>query len=83
MRIYNRYIITVAILLLLTTVILVALGIRSLDVYYTSYVMEALIITELYRHFSPRARSALNMVGIVLLVGFLLIALSRIIKMIA
>ena len=80
MRIYNRYIITVAVLLLLTTVILVAFGIDSVEIYYISYIMETLLVTELYRYLSPQARRALTRVSIVLLGIFLLIVVLQVIR---
>jgi hypothetical protein len=80
MKIYNKYILTVTVLLLLTTVILVALGIDSLDVYYISYVTEALIVTELYRHLLPRTRRGLNTVSVILLAGFLIIVVLETIR---
>ena len=73
MRIYNSYIIFLALLLTLTTVILAAFGQDNLDVYFTIYVIEALALTELYVYFSPRARKGLTMVGGILFAGFLII----------
>ena len=73
MRIYNSYIIFLALLLTLTTVILAAFGQDNLDVYFTIYVIEALTLTELYVYFSPRARKGLTMVGGILFAGFLII----------
>ena len=82
MRIYNRYIITVAILLLLTTVILVALSIDTLEIYYISYVIETLIVSELYyKYFNTQARRKLNMISLALLGGFLVIVVIHIIKL--
>lgn len=74
MRIYNSYIIFLALLLTLTTVILAAFGQENLRLYYTVYVIEALALTELYVYFSPRARRGLNVVGGILFAGFLVIA---------
>ena len=73
MKIYNRYILTVAILLLLTTVALVATGQNSLDTYYSIYVIEALIVTELYVHFNKKSRRGLNTVSTMLFGGFALV----------
>ena len=73
MTIYNRYVISVAILLLTTTIILVASGQPSLDVYYSFYVIEALIVTELFVYFNKRSRRALRTVSIVLFSGFIIV----------
>jgi hypothetical protein len=80
MRIYNSYILVVASLLLLTTVILAAFGTASLDVYYTLYVVEALIVTELYVYFNSRARRGLTVVSTVLFAGFLVVVLSTVLN---
>lgn len=70
MRIYNAYIITVSSLLLMTTVVLLALGLNTLGIYYTLYVIEVLAVTELYSYFNAKARHGLNMISILLLIGF-------------
>jgi len=80
MKIYNNYILIVAILFLLTTVILVATGQNSLDIYYTVYIIEALIVTELYVYFNAKARRRLNLVSAILFAGFLFIVASQVIK---
>jgi len=80
MRIYNSYILVVASLMLVTTVILAAYGTASLDVYYTLYVVEALIVTELYVYFNSRARRGLTVVSTVLFAGFLIVVLSTILN---
>jgi hypothetical protein len=82
-KIYNSYILTIAILLLLTTVILVALGQNSLDIYYPIYIIEALAVTELYVYFSAKARRGLNMVSAILFGGFLFIVSLQVIKILA
>jgi len=79
-KIYNNYILIVAVLLLLTTVILVATGQNSLDIYYTVYVIEALIVTELYVYFNAKARRGLNLVSTILFGGFLVIVSLQVIK---
>lgn len=80
MKIYNSYILTTASLLLLTTVILAALGQNELNVYYTVYVIETLIITELYVYFNAKARRGLISVSALLFVGFLVIVSMQVIK---
>jgi hypothetical protein len=82
-KIYNSYIIIVAVLLLLTTVVMVATGQNSLDIYYTVYVMEALIVTELYVYFNAKASRGLTGVSIILFGGFLVIVALQVIKILA
>lgn len=81
MRIYNNYILTVALLLLVTTPILVAMGQNSLEVFYTVFVIEALVVTELYVYLSGKVRRQLNLVSVILFGNFSLIVLANIVKL--
>lgn len=83
MKIYNRYILTVALIILLTTVILIATGQNSLDIYFTAYVIEALIITELYAYFNNKARRGLTTVSTILFGGFLIALCLQVLKVLA
>lgn len=80
MKIYNSYILIVAVLLLLTTVILAAMRQEALDVYYTIYIIEALIVTELYVYFNPKARRGLSLLSAILFGGFLFVVSLEVIK---
>ena len=81
MRIYNNYILTVALLLLVTTPILVAMGQSSLEVFYTVFIIEALVVTELYVYLSGKVRRQLNLVSVILFGNFSLIVLANIVKL--
>ena len=83
MKIYNNYILIVAILFLLTTIILVAIGQNSLGIYCTVYTIEALVVTELYVYFNARARRGLNFVSAILFAGFLFIVALQVIRILA
>ena len=83
MKIYNRYIPAVALLLLLTTVILIATGQNSLDIYYTIYVVEALLITELFVYFNNKARRGLTYVSTMLFGGFFIVVFLQVLKILA
>ena len=83
MKIYNRYILTVALVLLLTTVILIAMGQNSLDIYYTIYVVEALFVTELYVYFNNKARRGLTYVSTMLFGGFVIALCLQVFKILA
>jgi len=80
---YNRYILTVAIILLLTTVIMIAAGQNSLDIYFTVYVIEALVITELYVYINNKARRGLTYVSTVLFGGFTIALCLQIVRILA
>jgi len=79
-RLYNSYIISIALALLLTTVMLIATGQNALDIYYTIYIVEALVITELFAFFNARARRGLTLVSSVLFAGFLVVLSLQVIK---
>jgi hypothetical protein len=80
MKIFNSYILIVAVLLLLTTVILAAMKQEALDVYYTIYIIEALVVTELYVFLNPKARRGLSLVSAILFGGFLFVVSLEVIK---
>ena len=80
MKIYNSYILIVAVLLLLTTVILAVMRQEALDVYYTIYIIEALVVTELYVYFNPKGRRALSLLSATLFGGFLFVVSLEVIK---
>lgn len=80
LKIYNEYILTVATLLLITTVILVATGQDKLDIYYTLYIIETLIVTELYVYLNPKSRRGLNLVSLFLFCGFMVIVATKVIE---
>lgn len=80
MKIFNSYILIVAALLLLTTVILAVMGQEALDVYYTIYIIEALVVTELYVFFNSKARRGLSLVSAILFGGFLFVVSLEVIK---
>jgi len=80
MKIYNSYILIVAALLLLTTVILAVIGQEALDVYYTIYILEALVVTELYVFLNPKARRGLSLVSAILFGGFVFVVSLEVIK---
>ena len=83
MTLYNRYILTVAPFLLLTTIIMIATGQTSLDIYFTVYVIEALVITELYVHINNKARRGLTYVSIILFGGFTIALCLQIVRILA
>ena len=80
MKIYNRYVITVAVVLLVTALLFIIGGQASLDLYFSIFVIEALIITELYIHFSKKSRRALNTIGIMLFGSFAIVLCLQVLK---
>jgi hypothetical protein len=79
-KIFNRYIITVALVLLLTTVALVGFGQNALDIYLTVFILEALVITELFVHINSKARRGLSYVSLMLFGSFAAVMCLQVVK---
>ena len=80
MKIYNRYILTIALVLLLSTVWMIAIGQKSLGLYSTVYIIEAMIITELHVYFNKKARRGLTYVSALLFGCFAFILFFQIVN---
>lgn len=82
MKIYNRYIISLALMFLLSTVVL-SVSNQGLDVYFSVYLIECLAVTLFFSHLNPRARGALNRVEYVLIVGFLVLVAAKVVEIVS
>lgn len=82
MRVYNRYIISLALLLMTTTVALAFAGQDQLDLYFAAYLIECLIVTLLFAHLNRSGRRALGIIGVFLFIGFICIVISRVLGII-
>lgn len=80
MKIYDYYIVILASLLLITTVIMAALGETRLDLYFTIYLIETLVVNELFVYLNPKAKRSLNAVNYVLFTGFLFLVAAEVIE---
>lgn len=80
MVVYNHYILTIAVVMLLSTIFLIAIGQNSLDTYFTTYIIEALVITELYVYLNNKARRGLMYVSTLLFGGFAFVLFFQILK---
>jgi len=63
--------------------VLAFMGQDDITVYFTAMVIAHLIITLLYVRFNPRARRALNAVGVVLFAGFLGIVALKVMEILS
>ena len=77
MRTYNKYIIILALSSGLITSLLAFWGQGDLEVYFAINIIAYLVITLLYVYINPRARRALNTIGIVLFGGFIAIVVVK------
>ena len=80
MTLYNRYLLTLAVLFTLSTTILAAYGQDKLDAYFTVYVIEYLVATLLFVYLDPRARRLLDAMGYVLFGGFMVIVAMKVVE---
>ena len=80
MRAFNRYLLTLTLLLLLTTVALAATGEDRLGLYYSLYIIECLVVTLFFAHLNPVARRGLNVICFGLFLGFGLVVLDRVLE---
>ena len=80
MRIYNKYIVSLVLASGLINTSLAFLGQNDLGVYFTINVLAYLVITLLYAYLNPRARRALNTVGVVFFAGFMVIVSLKVME---
>ena len=80
MRIYNKYVASLAVATCLVTAVLTFLGQEKIAVYFTVNVVTYLVITLLYVYLNPRARKALSTVGIVFSASFLVIVALKVVE---
>ena len=77
MKIYNRYLLCLAITTSLVNILLAFGGQESLEVYFIADSIVYLGITLLSVGFSPRARMALDIIGCMLFSGIVFIMVVR------
>ena len=79
MRIYNRYIIALALLFTVINVTMITSVQTSLDTYFAVLVIAALVVTLLFVYLSNSARKALNAVAFAFFAGFLAVVALKVI----
>lgn len=80
MRIYNKYILSLAVSACLINVILAFSGQDDLAIYFITNIVAYLVITLLYAYLNPRARQALNTIGAVSFAGFIVVVALKAIE---
>ena len=83
MRIYNKYVVSLALSACLINTLLAFFGQNDLGIYFTINIIAYLVITLLYVYLNPRARRALNTVGVVLFGGFMVIVVTKVIEILS
>ncbi len=80
MRIYNKYIVSLALAACLINTLLAFSGQDDLAIYFVINIIAYLIITLLYAYLNPRARKALNTIATVSFAGFIVIVVFKAIE---
>ena len=80
MTLYNRYILIMALTFSITMLVLAISAVTEIGLCITIYVIESLILTELFIYLKPEAKSNLSRVNILLFVLFLLLVVVKVIE---
>ena len=80
MTLYNRYILVLALFFGFTSVAFAVAVVSSISLCLTIYIIESLILTELFIYINPKAKRNLNRVNLMLFCLFLAILLDRVLE---
>lgn len=83
MRIYNKYVVSLAVAAGLINTLLAFADQNNLEIYFTVNIIAFLAITLLYVYLNPRARRALNTISAVLFAGFMVIVVFNVVKILS
>jgi hypothetical protein len=83
LRVYNSFIATLALAFAGITVGLAAYQVDSMDGYFTAYTIALLVISALYATFSPQARRAVTLVGLVAFGGFMVLVALKVVEILS
>jgi len=75
---YNRYILVLTLILAITSIIFAATAVSDLGLCFAIYLIECLILTELFIHISPRAKRNLSRVNYFLFTLFVLVLVYKV-----
>jgi len=79
LRIYNKYIISLAVASCVINPLLALFGQNDLVIYFAINIIAYLAITLLYVHFNPKARRALNAVSAVYFAIFSVVVVFKVV----
>ena len=80
MRIYNKYIVSLVLATCFINTLLAFYGQNDLIVYFVINALAYLAITLLYASLNPRARRALNTIGMVFFAGFMVTVMLKVVE---
>tara|TARA_B100002003_G_C14061633_1_gene511046 strand:- start:767 stop:1036 length:270 start_codon:yes stop_codon:yes gene_type:complete len=77
---YNRYILVMALIFCITSVILAVAAVSNLGLGLTIYIIESLLLTELFIYLNPKAKRNLSRVNVILFALFLVLLASKVLE---
>lgn len=83
MRLVERYILFYAVVILLSGLVLMAIGVEQIEVYYAVYLIEFLVAVELAASFRRSLERRLRPIILVFLLGFIYTVTQRIIQILS
>lgn len=83
MRLYNSFIVTLALLFAAITGVMSAYRVEKLDAYFAAYTLALLLLTALYMTFNRKSQRALSVVGIVAFGGLLVLIALKMFEMLS
>lgn len=83
MRIYNKYIVSLALASGLINTLLALFGQNDLVIYFAVNIFAYSAITLLYLHLNPQARRALNTVSAIFSAGFVVVLVFKAIEILS
>jgi hypothetical protein len=82
LRIYNNFILTLAVVSAIVNSFLAFLNNTDIFTYFMVNTIVYLVITLLYVQFNPRARMALNSITVMLFGGFILVVALKLVEIV-
>ena len=83
MRLVERYVLSYALAIVLSGLLLMAIGVREIEIYYAVYLIEFLVALELVASFRRSLGRNLRPIIIVFLFGFAYTVAQRIIQILS
>ena len=83
MRLVERYVLSYALAIVLSGLLLMAIGVREIEIYYAVYLIEFLVALELVASFRRSLGRNLRPIIIVFLLGFAYTVAQRIIQILS
>ena len=83
MSVYNKYIVALVLAAAVVNCLLASFGQSDITLYFTLNVIAFLMITLLFVYLNPRARAALNTIGIVFFAAFMVVVTMRVVEILS